>query len=401
MFPSFLDRARTRFSGRLRSQRLFGKRRWADSFRWLVLPAFVSILTGCGGGEDVIDPLPTALTATQAAQMLTTSPKSYPAAMAVRVTASGAEIQVAGVQAVGRAPLRGSEAFPVGSLTKSMTAVLAGVLVQDGRLTWNTRLVDVFPEFASAARTDYAGVTLADLLAHRGGLFPATTAEQLARLPALSGTAVEQRAQLVGWMLKQPPSSTPQMQSQYSNGGYVAAAAMMERVTGQAYEALLSARVFQPMGVEVSFGTPGAVAGEPWGHAWVGGKWVAVSPLDPDAQFPHFANPAGGAKLNATALARYLRMHLRAYRGLGGEVLSPATAKVIHTMVQAGFSLGWQDGKDLLGRPVHWHNGSDDTSYYALMTLSLSDDRAAAVVVTGLGGRTEADLSEAAVRMLR
>ncbi len=401
MSPVSLARAKVRSHCVSRAHQLLDKLRGLGSLRWLVLPALAAALAGCGGGEDAIDPTPTALTATQAVQMLTASPKSYPAAMAVRVTTTGAETQVAGVQAVGRAPLGGSEAFPVGSLTKSMTAVLAGVLVQDGRLAWNTRLVDVFPEFATIARAEYARVTLSDLLAHRGGLFPATTAEQLARLPALSGTAVEQRAQLVGWMLQQPPSSTPQTRTQYSNGGYVAAAAMMERLTGQAYEALLSTRVFQPMGVAVSFGTPGTVAGEPWGHVWIGGKWVAVSPQDPEAQFPAFANPAGGAKLNAAALARYLRMHLRAYRGLSGEVLTPATARVIHTMVLDGFSLGWQDGKDLLGRPIHWHNGSDDTSYYALMAMSLGEDRAAAVIVTGLADRTEADVSEAAVRMLR
>lgn len=372
--------------------------RWAS---WVAVAAVTAALIGCDGDQDNDTAVPTAWSAAQAVQTLIDSPKSYPAALAVRVSSTAAEVEVAGVQTVGGAPLRSAEAFPVGSLTKSMTATLAAVLVQEGRVSWQSRLLDVFPELATTARPEYARVTLQDLLTHRGGMFPATSADQLQHLPSLSGTPAQQREALLGWMLNQPSSSSPGVRTQYSNGDYVAAAAMLERVTGQAYESMLSSRVFALMGVSVSFGTPGAVAGEPWGHSRTGTGWAPVSPEDPEAQYPAFANPAGGAKLDAAALATYLRMHLRAYRGMDGEVLTPETARTLHTVVQDGFALGWQAGADLLGQPIHWHNGSDDASYYALMAMSLTTDRAAAVVVTGLSGTTEADLSEATVRMLR
>jgi hypothetical protein len=102
--------------------------------------------------------------------MLTTSPKAHPAALAVRVTTSSTDVQVRGVQRLGGPALRGDEAFPMGSITKSMTATLAGVLVQEGRIAWTSRVVDVLPELAPLSRSEYAGVTLKDLLAHRGGL---------------------------------------------------------------------------------------------------------------------------------------------------------------------------------------------------------------------------------------
>lgn len=369
--------------------------------RCFAVSAVAAALVACGGGDTDKDSLPSALTPLQAVQMLTATPKTYPAAMAVRVTTQTTDYRVMGYQRKGGPSLTGSEAFPVGSLTKSMTAALAGVLVQDGKVAWNTRLLTVFPELAASARPEYAQLELKDLLAHRGGLFPAATADQFARLPALSGSPIEQRASLVGWMLQTPSTSTPRAKTQYSNGDYVAAAAMLERLTGQPYEVLLQSRIFTPLNQTVSFGTPGAVQGEPLGHVWASGQWQAVSPNDPDVQFPAFANPAGGAKVSAQALARYLQMHLRAYRGINGEVLSPATARVIHTVVQDDFALGWQTGQDLTGRSVHWHNGSDDASYYVLMALSLTSDRASAVVVTGMGSTTEADVSETTVRVLR
>ena len=365
-------------------------------------PLLLLGLTACGGGSEASDGLPPRLSATQAATMLTSTTKGFPAALAVRVTTSTADVQVRGVQRTGGAALNGDEAFPMGSMTKSMTATLAGVQVQEGRLNWTSKVLDVLPELAGTTRAEYATVTLTDLLAHRGGIFPAVTPEQIALLPALLGTPTEQRLQLTRWMLQRASTSHPGARTQYSNGGYVVAATMLERASGQAYESLLQAKVFEPMGFTVRFGTPGAVAGEPWGHAAAtGNTWQAIDPVSPDAQFPAFGNPAGGAKLSGAAFARYLQMHLRAYRGMTGEVLTPATARVLHTLVQDGIALGWEDGKDLEGRALQWHNGSDESSYYGLMAMSLAADMAAGVVVTGYGANSESDASEVVVRMLR
>ncbi|GAB4113115.1 MAG: hypothetical protein Fur0019_19480 [Tibeticola sp.] len=237
------------FHGRLRNVR-DGSAAWRR-VRLLLLPLAVLGLGACGGGT-LADDLPPPLSASQAAQMLTASPKSYPAALAVRVTTTSADVQVRGVQRVGGAALRGDEAFPMGSVTKSMTATLAGVLVQEGRISWTSRIVDVLPELASLTRSQYAAVTLKDLLAHRGGLFPATTPEQIAQLPALTGTPTEQRLQLAAWMLQRASSSQPGVKTQYSNGDYIVAGAMLERAAGQPYESLLQAKVFAPMGGTVT-----------------------------------------------------------------------------------------------------------------------------------------------------
>ena len=45
-------------------------------------------------------------------------------------------------------PVTPDTMFMIGSITKSMTTMLAAALVDDGRLTWETRLVDLLPEFA-------------------------------------------------------------------------------------------------------------------------------------------------------------------------------------------------------------------------------------------------------------
>ena len=324
--------------------------------------------------------------------------KSYPAALAVRVTSATMNLDTQGVERVGGPRVAPETRFALGSLTKSITATLAGILVQEGRLSWNSRLLDVLPELAAAARAEYAEVTLRDLLAHRGGIAAITTAEAAAALPELTGTPREQRAKFAAWAVAQRPAVTPHVQTQYSNGGYAAAAAMMERVMNTDYESLAQSRLFDSVGIQPVFGPAGANPAEAWGHLATASGW---SPLDPaDTGDRPAADPFEGAKLSGRELGLYLQMHLRALRGERGLVITPETARVLHTPVQDGYALGWVVGIDRAQRSVTWHNGSDDTSYYALAAVSEVCDCAVAVLVNAFGPTVAADANDGVLDLL-
>jgi len=349
-------------------------------------------LAGCGnggrdGGEDSAS-----LSAYQAANALVVR-QHHPAALAVKVSVEQMDIQVVGEVTPGGNSVQVSDRFAVGSMTKAITATLAAVLIQEGLLDWHSRLLEVLPELAHTARDEYAEVTLEDLLSHRSGLFPATTPEQVAALPALEGTALEQRLALTQWALALPPTIAPRLASDYSNAGFVAASAMMERVTGLPYEVLVETKLFNGLGGSAAFGAIGSTGG-PMGHSSTDGlHWQAYAPEDSEVAFPEFANPAGGALLRAQDLGLFLQLHLRALRGDQGLVLSPASARRLHQVVQDDYALGWMAGTDSRGKALRFHNGSDDLSYYALMAVSGSRPVAVAAVVNGYGPGTAAALS--------
>ena len=371
--------------------------------RWVAVVLLGLALAGCGGGSDP-DPSPPAASwsASQAAAELVQGNPAHPGALAVRVTPDAMDVQVRGLRRsqAGAAAVQPVDRFAAGSLTKSMTATLAAVLVQQRRLAWDSRLLDVLPELAATAQPAYAAVTLRDLLAHRSGLFAGDSEADLVQLPPLNGTPPQQRLQLVGWALARKPTITPGAGTEYSNGGYVAAAAMLERVAGRPYEQLLNKEVFAPLGAQVAFGAPGSTGG-PWGHSSRDGRnWTAWDPQDARVGAPDFANPAGGALVRGSDLGRFLQMHLRALRGTGGLLLSPESARELHRMVAADTALGWMAGKDLKGQPLSWHNGSDDLSYSALMAVSADKGVAAAALVNGLAPQTEAALSRTVAQMI-
>ena len=65
--------------------------------------------------------------------------------------------------------------FIIGSCGKTFTATLAALLVEDGRLSWNTTIRDVFPDLKMLP--EYETITIQQLLSHRAGLAKNFTAE--------------------------------------------------------------------------------------------------------------------------------------------------------------------------------------------------------------------------------
>src|SRR5262245_40526535 len=63
-----------------------------------------------------------------------------------------------------------SDQWHLGSCTKALTATLCAILVEQGKLKWDTTIADVFPELRDTMRSEYRSVTLEQLLTNRAGL---------------------------------------------------------------------------------------------------------------------------------------------------------------------------------------------------------------------------------------
>src|SRR5690348_4658515 len=63
-----------------------------------------------------------------------------------------------------------NDMFHIGSCTKPMTATLTAMLIEEGKLHWNTTIAELFPELAGRMDKQYGAVTVEQLLTHRGGV---------------------------------------------------------------------------------------------------------------------------------------------------------------------------------------------------------------------------------------
>lgn len=120
--------------------------------------------------------------------------------------------------------------IPLSSIAEPVTATILGSLVDEGFITWETTVGNVFPEWRTAMRPEYAKVTLAQLLSHEG------------RIPAAEGTAQQ--------ILMLEPLPRSKRQYDFSAANYRVAAAMAEKITGQTWEQLVSERIVNAFGMK-------------------------------------------------------------------------------------------------------------------------------------------------------
>lgn len=252
-----------------------------------------------------------------------------------------------GVRKVGLdEPVRVDDKFHIGSCTKSMTATLCAMLVEDGKLSWATTLGETFPELKDKIRPAYHGVTLEQLLCHRSGLPEDRTPNAVFfKLVALRGDIRKQRRQMVELLLQQEPANPPGEAFAYSNGGVSIAGAMAEAVSEKSWEELIRQRLFEPLGMKsAGFGPPGSAEADPpdqpWGHRAAGAK---PFPMPPGrfADNPAVIGPAGTVHLSMEDWARYAIAHLKGAHG-SGTLLKPESFKTLHTdKYNQQYAFGW------------------------------------------------------------
>src|SRR5262245_9353791 len=252
---------------------------------------------------------------------------------------AGAIVTSQGIVAVGAVgarkhgdatPVTLDDQFHLGSDTKSMTATLLAILVEEGKLSWDATLAQALPELAESMHPAYREVTIEQILAHRAGFRRDIPTSQHARedLYRLPGTLREQRWAKAKEILQEPPELRPGSQFQYSNLGYVMAGVVAERIADASWEELMTQRLFTPLGMSAcgfgAMGAPGRVD-QPWQHTFDGKRHVALEP-GPMSDNPLLIGPAGTVHCSISDWGKYLAAHLRGERGQGG-ILKAETFK--------------------------------------------------------------------------
>jgi D-alanyl-D-alanine carboxypeptidase len=252
----------------------------------------------------------------------------------------------------------GEDLWHLGSNTKAMTAALYGRLVDQGRANWGASLHEALPDVPM--HEAWRDTPLTAVMGHVAGLtdeivlgraWLTTARADLNSLPA-------QRRTLVETMLAVPPAGTPGIFA-YGNANYVLLGAVVERITGLAWEDAIRVDLFEPLGLTSGgFGAP--TGDQPWGHR--GG--VALDPAGPVSDNPLALGPAGTAHMTLSDYAKFLGLFITE----GGGLLSPETMAVLTRPVREGPALyagGWGValGRPWAQGPVLTHDGSNTFWY--------------------------------------
>ncbi len=246
--------------------------------------------------------------------------------------------------------------FDIGSLTKPLTATLVLALEAQGRIKRSDSLHRFFP----AAPADTRDITVHQLLTHTAGL------------PEYSGrdTSLIDRATLERRALAVPLESAPGARYHYSNMGYSLLAAIVERASGEPYEAALRRHVLVPAGMRTT-GYLSPSLYDSIAHRYKGDEDTGINPVRVWGDSGPSWNLVGNGALHATAWDLY-----RLIVALDGDLLlSPSLRAAQETSYACmgvddsgacsdHYGYGWHIWSLEDSTRVLMHNGSDG-GYYA------------------------------------
>jgi CubicO group peptidase (beta-lactamase class C family) len=308
--------------------------------------------------------------------------------------ARGDKIVASGVTGVRRQEaadkLRIDDRFHIASCTKSMTAMLAAIAVQRGQIEWTTSLIEALPELTNTIRPEYRSATLEQLLAHAAKLSAYTqfTPERAVQLRLLKGTHPEQRLAFLVEVLGNEKPNEGSGGAAYSNAGYTAAGAMVERASGAAWEELVRREIANPLGMKsFGFGYPATAdrPDQPRGNSER--NWQSVElPLDESYQLAICLWPAGAVHCSIGDLARYAGDHLNGLRGRRA-LLPQEMYQQLHRPLDggdSGYTLGWGVRQDKRWGVTHFGAGSGG---WFFVRIEIVPEHDAAVVAASNSGQ--------------
>ncbi len=207
-------------------------------------------------------------------------------------------------------PVTTATQFLTCSITKSFTATAVALLHDEGRLDWTRPVRDYLPEFRLADPVATERVTILDLLCHQSGL----PRHDWVYLPGDRAPA-----ELLGVMRYLEPCHELRAAYEYNNLCYAVLGLLIERVSGQSYEAFIRGRLTDRLGITIGFSLDDLEASADAARPYM---MQEDTPL-PVPRYPFRAVAAGAITTSVAGLANWMRLHL----GKGefdGERLVPA-----------------------------------------------------------------------------
>jgi len=267
--------------------------------------------------------------------------------------------------------------FSTGSTGKAFTTAALAILVDEGRIKWDDKVIDHMPDFRMYDAWVTREMTIRDLLVHRSGL--GLGAGDLLFLPRSDLT----RKESVRRLRHIKPASSFRSAYAYDNVLYMVAGQLIEEVTGQTWEQFVKERIFRPAGMlRSTVDSPGRLGtlNRARPHARLNGPIRGLGdqvPLD-EVQSDLGSNgaPAGGLAISANDMSKWLTLQL-ARGDLPGEARlfseaasaqmwqpailqpvskSPPELKAVQPMFST-YALGWTV-QDYRGAKLVWHGGA-------------------------------------------
>lgn len=189
--------------------------------------------------------------------------------------------------------------FGVASNSKAFTAAALGMLVDEKKIAWDTKVTDIIPEFKLYNPYVTEEFTIRDLLCHRSGL--GLGAGDLMMWPDSSDFT---KTDIIHNLRYLKPVSSFRSKYDYDNNLYIVAGEVVARISGTSWEDFVEKRIMQPLGMTKTAASLSRLKDksnviDP--HAPVNGKVQAIG-----IDWSETANAAGGIYSSVSDMSKWV-----------------------------------------------------------------------------------------------
>jgi CubicO group peptidase (beta-lactamase class C family) len=285
----------------------------------------------------------------------------------------------------------------IGSTSKAFGAAAIAHLVDQGKLSWDDRVVDHLPGFRLSDPWVTRDVRIRDILAQRVGL----DLVDENRLFAVSMDTSDFLRRVGRLPLALPFRSN----YLYSNAMFTTAGEVVAAVSGERWDAYLQRTIWAPLGMAETGANLDAALAAPnhaTAHVKVGAEIRALPGWEPERVIFEQSGPSGAVISTAHDMAQWLRLQLGAGRHAGRRIIREDTFREMHVPhspmrgskgatswfrhltaselkidADQSYALGWRVSR-YRGRPMIWHGGT--VSGFRTVVAFLPEERIAVFV---------------------
>ncbi|HEX3078903.1 MAG TPA: serine hydrolase domain-containing protein, partial [Puia sp.] len=201
------------------------------------------------------------------------------------------------------APVDENTLFGIASNSKAFTAFALGILVDEGRISWDDKVRKWIPEFKLYDPYVTEEFTIRDLLTHRSGM--GLGAGDLMLFPDSSNFGLHDIIYNLQYL---KPVSSFRTKFDYDNNLYIVAGEVVKRVSGISWDEFVESRIMQPIGMNHSAGSFDRLKDKSDvidGHAVVDGKVQVIA-----RSSMKIGHSAGGINTSIADLAKWVLLLL-------------------------------------------------------------------------------------------
>lgn len=279
-------------------------------------------------------------------------------------------------------PVTSNTLFPIASSTKSFTSTGIGLLVDEGKLSWNDPIQNYFPSFQLSDTFANNNSTLIDILSHRTGL-PGHEIMQIAIAKQYDRREIVKRLKFLEF------SQPFRTKWQYQNQMYQVATVITEDISGMKWEDFMRKRLFEPLNMNSTiFAGPELIqnidkVATRYSYTIEG----EIVPSEPILSFMPEVSGAGSIYSNIDDLCNWLIFNLNRGEYEGIRIVSEGTMNMIQnpqTIIQGvllpeilmhSYTLGWDamvyKGNLMLNRPGGYIGITSQIAFFPLDNIGI------------------------------